>query len=307
MSSIISSTECSTWYAVYFTITVAVVAVNLLSIILFVKNSNLRSRAMYLVINLTVADMFVGGIATVVTVFHFLLTGCEIGKEIEPENLAAQERQSFLVLVMIDLWLSLTSVTGIAVISLDRMHATFRPFRHRNTKKWAYGVTIASVWILTVMMLIPYPLIYLYGNLQQQWQLLFPLFLSLSYCFLCLVVICVSYTSIALKFWCATRPPSHGAVNRQRKLTVTLFIMTIVSLLLWLPHVVFTFVPSISVIHRFSFLIYLRLRLSLSLLHHTNSLVNPIIYTIRMPTFRRALLILFKRRQRQNVVILHAF
>ena len=74
----ISSTECSTWFAVYLTITVAIVAVNLLSIILFVKNSNLRTLAMYLVINLTVADMFVGGIATVFIVFHFLFNGCEM-------------------------------------------------------------------------------------------------------------------------------------------------------------------------------------------------------------------------------------
>ena len=48
---------------------------NLLSIVLFVKNSNLRTRAMYLVITLTVPDMFVGGIATVFIVFHFLPNG----------------------------------------------------------------------------------------------------------------------------------------------------------------------------------------------------------------------------------------
>ena len=186
------------------------------------------------------------------------------------------------------------------------MHATFRPFRHRNSKIWACGVTIAGVWILTAMILIPLPLISLYGNLHQQWQLLFPFYLWRSYCFLCLIVICVSYTSIALKFWCGTRPPSHGAANRQRKLTVTLFIMTIVSLLLWLPYVVYTFVPY-SVLDRLSFLTYLRLRLSFSLLYCTNSLVNPIIYTIRMPAFRRALLILFKRRERENAVLpLHA-
>ena len=64
ISMTISSAECSTWYAVFLTIAVAVVAVNLLSIILFVKNSNLRTRAMYLVINLTVVDMFVGGSVT---------------------------------------------------------------------------------------------------------------------------------------------------------------------------------------------------------------------------------------------------
>ena len=114
----------------------------------------------------------------------------------------------------------------------------------------------------------------------------FLLYFRLSYCCLCLFVICVSYTSVALKFWCGTRPPFHGAANRQRKLTVTLFIMTIVSLLLWLPYVVYTFVPY-SVLDRLSFLTYLRLRLSFSLLYRTNSLVNPIIYTIRMPAFRR--------------------
>ena len=207
---------------------------------------------------------------------------------------------------MAELWFSLTSVAGIAVISLERMHATFRPFRHHNIKKWAVGVTIASVWILTAMILIPYPLISRYGDLHQQWQLLFFYYLWLSYCCLCLFVICVSYTSIALKFWCGTRPPSHGAANRQRKLTVTLFIMTLVSLLLWLPYVVYTFVLRSGLV-RFSPLAHFRLRLSFSLLYHTNSLVNPIIYTIRMPEFRRALLVLFKRRRRQNVVIpLHA-
>ena len=297
----ISSAECSTWYAVSLTITVAVVAVNLLSIVLFIKNSNLRTRAMYLVINLTVADMFVGGSATFFVVFHFLLYGCEVGNLF---FIFIVEREYkwppiLLVLAMTEVWLSLTSSTG---ISLDRMHATFRPFRHRNIKTWVYGVAIAGVWILTAMIVIPLPLIRLYLNVQQQWQLLYFVYLLRSYCFLCLFVICVSYTSIALKFWCRTRPPSHGAANRQRKLTVTLFIMTIVSLLLWLPFVVYTFVLG-SVVVRFSFLTRLRWRLSFSLLYITNSLVNPIIYTIRMPEFRRALLILFKRRQRRNAAI----
>ena len=165
-----SSTECSTWNAVFLTITVAVVIVNLISIIIFVKNSYLRTRSMYLLINLTVADMFVGGIATFFVLFHFLLYGCEIGSKFRfrsEQILAAQKWQYFCVLVMIDVWVRLTSVTGIAVISLDRMHATFRPFRHRNIKKWAYGVTIAGLWILTAMTVIPFPLRSLYGNLQQ--------------------------------------------------------------------------------------------------------------------------------------------
>ena len=271
----LSSAECSIWYSVFLIINVAVVAVNLLSIVLFIKNSTLRTRSMYLVINLTVADMFVGGTATFAIALLFLLYGCEVGNLFFIFIVERDWPPILFVLTVTEVWLPFTSVAGIAVISLDRMHATFRPFRHRNMKKWAYGVTIAGVWILTAMMLIPFPLTRFYWNLNQQWQLLFPLYLWRSYCFLCLAVICVSYTSIALKFWCGTRPPSHGAANRQRKLTVTLFIMTIVSLLLWLPYVVYTCVP-FSVLDRFSFLTYLRLRLFFSLLYHTNRLLIPL-------------------------------
>ena len=56
-----SSSECITWFSVFFTVCVAIVTVNLISIILFIKNRSLRTRAMYLVINLTIADMFVRG------------------------------------------------------------------------------------------------------------------------------------------------------------------------------------------------------------------------------------------------------
>ena len=181
----LSSAECSTWYAVSLTIFVAVVAVNLLSIILYIKNSNLRTRAMYLVINLTVADMFVGGSATFYVVFRFPLYGCEV------KNVFLIWPELPPIFTVTGLWFPLTSVTGIVAISLDRMHATFRPFRHRNIKKWAYGVTIAGVWILTAMILIPLPLISLYGNLHEQWQLLFPfvlqviILLPLPFCYLC--------------------------------------------------------------------------------------------------------------------------
>ena len=114
---------------------------------------------MYLVINLTVVDMFVGGSSTFAIVLLVLLYGCEAEKIY---LLWPKWSPVLFVLAMKDVWLPLPSVAGIAVISLERMHATFRPFRHRNIQKWAYGVIIAGVWILTAMTLIPYPLTSLY-------------------------------------------------------------------------------------------------------------------------------------------------
>ena len=51
----------------------------------------------------------------------------------------------------------------------------------------------------------------------------------------------------------------------------------------------------------------LRLNLALIVLSNANSLVNPILYAIRMREFRRALLSLFRRQQNQMIgnIILH--
>ena len=65
LSTMLSTSECINWFAAFLTVSVAIVTVNLLWIILFIKNSNLRTRGMYLVINLTTADLLVGGLSTI--------------------------------------------------------------------------------------------------------------------------------------------------------------------------------------------------------------------------------------------------
>ena len=283
-----SSSECITWLALFITISITIVTVNLLSIVLFITNRSLRTRAMYLVINLTIADMFVGGFSS----FYLdllLLLECDIWEIHLTLGLT-------IIIEFLCMWFPLTSLTNIAVISLERMHATIRPFRHRLIKKWVYGVTIAGVWVSAAMVSTAVLIleVYVYGKEF--------LYLLQSYCFLCLLVICVSYSSIVVKFLCGAHPQHHGAVRRQGKLTVTLFIMTIVSLLMWLPHAVVIFLPSSKFL---SFQESSRLNYSLNSLVLMNSLVNPIVYTIRIPEFRKALLVLFKRQQRQNADVIH--
>ena len=207
------------------------------------------------------------------------------------------------IIFFLHVWFPLTSLTNIAEISLDRMPATIRPFRYRLIKKWVYGVTIAGVWVLAAMVSTA-GLILL--SCRKEWS--HSVYLWQSYCFLCLFVICVSYSSTAVKFLCGTHPQRHGAADRQRKLTVTLFIMTIISLLMFLPSAVFNFFYQIGIIKFLSFQELVRLEFSVFILYLINSLVNPIVYTIRMPQFRKALLLLFKRQRRQNArdIPLHA-
>ena len=127
-----------------------------------------------------------------------------------------------------------------------------------------------------------------------------------SHCCLCLIVTFVSYTSILFKFRFGDHPQRHcAAALRQRKLTVTLFITTLVSLLLWLPYSIFLFVEWSTniILNSLSDPERIRWLFSLNSLCCANSLVNPILYTIKMPDYKKALLSLFRRPQRANVAI----
>ena len=284
-----SSSECIIWFAALLAVAVAIVTVNLLSIILFIKNSNLRTRGMYLVINLTVVDILVGGLSTL----NLLLINTYIGCKTVILRLPWE---GHILLQCVFLWFPLISLTNITVISLERMHATFRPFSHRVIKKWVYGVTISMVWVLAGMISTAILMLQLFDKEWSHNQ-----FLWQSYCLLCLSIICACYASIIVKICCGARPQHHGAARRQRKLTVTLLIMTIVSLLLWLPYAVVTFIyHTTDSIRSLSYTKIMRLNMYLLLLFYTNSFVNPVVYTIRMPEYRKALLLLFTRRQRQN-------
>ena len=287
---VFSSSECIIWLTVFTAEFVAIVTVNLLAIILFIKNRNLRTRCIYLVISLTVADMLVGVLSVGYVQFDFL-QGCRLIKL----NLS---REVGFSLSRFSLFFPFVSLTNIAVISLERFHATFRPFRHRLIKSWVYVVAITAVWVfpLIVSVIWGVELLSLIG---------YHLYIIESYCLLCLIVTFVSYTSILFKFRFGAHPQRHcAAVLRQRKLTVTLFITTLVSLLLWLPFNIYLLVDwSTDILNSLSFKERFDLSYSLRFLFYANSLVNPILYTIRMPDFKKALLSLFRRHQRENVAI----
>ena len=124
-----------------------------------------------------------------------------------------------------------------------------------------------------------------------------------TYIPICLVIICVSYTSIVVKVRCGAQPQHYGAASRERKLTMTLLIVTVVSLLLYLPFVVtlLTDLTSKSDIFRsLSPSVRFHLYRAILVLFYSNSLVNPILYAIRIPEYRSAFLALFRKRPQQQ-------
>ena len=289
---IISFSECVIFFTVFITECVAIVTVNLLCIILFIKNKSLRTRSMYLVMSLTVADLLVGSLSGSVNLFYGQNCYCPFVKFYS---------LSWEVIIAIDFLIylfPLVSVTNIAVISLERFHATFRPFRHRLIKRWVYVVAIAVIWVFSIITSVIIGI--------ERFLMTHHLYLLESQCCLCLMATFVSYTSILFKFRFGAHPQRHcAAALRQRKLTVTLFITTLLSLLLWLPFTIFLFVglSDADIFNSLSTREFFRLVCLLNFLHYANSLVNPILYTVRMPDFKKALLSLFRRHQRENVAI----
>lgn len=295
---IFSTTECITWLAISLTETVAIVTLNLATIIVFIRNRSLRKRSMYLVINLAVVDMFCGGFSRFMDSFY---TGayCNFWKyEVTPYGVWNNVITSILSLF------PLTSQINIAAISVERMHATFRPFRHHVMKQWVYALIVTVIWIIGVLLSGIY---YVDRGIYLARIRFYPYTFALV-SLVCLFVICVCHLSIAVKMSgrCGARPQHHSATNRERKLTETLCIMTSLSLLLRMPNAILSLLhAAIDVFSSLSPLTAGRLIRTLVVLMYANSLINPIIYAIRIPEFKRDLVSLFscRRQQRRSQVI----
>jgi len=189
------------------------------------------------------------------------------------------------------------SLINITIIALERAHATFFPFKHRVLKKWVYRLIIAVVWVTAGVVTVAYTL------LAQFNKVYYSIYLYVTFILICLLTICVSYTSIVIKLRCGAQPQHHGATSRERKLTMTLLIVTGVSLLVHLPRVMVYYVLLISkfeIMASLSFSVFYHLDTALLVLFYSNSLVNPILYAIRMPEYRSALLAIFSKGPQQQ-------
>ena len=282
-----SSPECITWMVVGLTESVAIITLNSLTVIAFCRDRNLRKRSTYLVINLAVADMISGGTCTL-DLFYYVGVICNFWRY----NILSW----YQILQVLHFWFPIVSLTNMTVISLERLNATFWPFRHRTIKKSVYWVLIIAIWLTAL--LIPCALIinYHYAHKQNYFFYAWGSFASI-----CLLVICVSYVFIFVKLRFGNQPRHHGAANRERKLTVTLFTVTSLSLLLWLPYVITSSLYfATDIFSSLSEIAHFRLQGGSIVLLYANSFLNPILYSMRIPDFRRALKILCRQRPQQH-------
>ncbi|XP_067054603.1 substance-K receptor-like [Acropora muricata] len=282
-----SPNECIGWFVVLAIVGVAATTFNVLTVIVYLLEQRLRKRTMYLVISLAVADMCAGGISLAIEVS---MSGFSCGLwKIDPPPKGVWRT----ILIGGPFVFPMASVINLAAISLERTHATFRPFQHRLLKKWVFGAAVAAVWIFAVLSA-SYICLDLLFTLSGPGEF----YSYLSILSFCVFVIAVSYVSIVGKMLCGTQPQHQRAVSRERKLTKTLFTVTVASLTLILPYVIgFFLIFSKQPFYALSCQT-LHLYFPLISLAFVNSMVNPILYALRIPEFKRALVSFLSFRSR---------
>ena len=137
MSSWLPDSDCIPWLAVLMLECLAIVILNIITIIVFVKQRQLRRQNTYLIIHLTIVDLLVGVVSGPL----------QIDTKLYP--MLRNTIGPFILTCCTSCIFSFTSLVNLVFVSLERLHATFRPFKHRFVKKWIYGVIITVIWLTT--------------------------------------------------------------------------------------------------------------------------------------------------------------
>ena len=274
--------HCIPWIVVFITECLAIVILNIITIIVFVKQRALQGRSTYLIIHLAVVDLLVGAFSGPLRIENRIALFCNLWKyDWETQWLNHTRGVLFIFPV--------ASLLNLAAISLERAHATVCPFRYRHANRRVYVVIIAGIWLLAIGLTLTEQIFYLY---------LIPVDkVYFSYFFAALFVIFLSYLCIFVKVRCNRHPQHHNAAGqREGRLTYTLFLVTMGSLLTCLPVMIYQGLVSFNndffskVTGKVSF----HVDIMMQTLFLSNSVINPIIYAQRIPELRAGVSQLFQ-------------
>ena len=259
----------STWLKVLLSEFIVIVLINAFTSVAFARNRHLRKRTTYLIINLTVADLLVGAVTGPLLIF---------GPGYDGRN--SFSWQECIILTSAHIF-PLASEANLSLISLERLHATLFPFRHCSIEKWFYFKVIIGSWMITLLLSFMMSVLYKLDLVLVEYALS-------CYTFLTLLIITISYVIIIIKVK-SNPPPQHfSAVASERKLSVTLIIVTVLSFLIILPISIWMVVKTNDLFSQTSSIADIQTSETLLLLYFANSIVNPLIYAIRMKEFRKA-------------------
>ena len=247
---------------------------NAFTIFVFWNQRNYLKRASSLLINLAVADFLVGARELIDTLANY--------------NDRMMFAQGDVPSIFSAILFSSVSVFSLLVISLERACAVIWPFHHRVASIRIYVRSILMVWLAGFCVAILNGLA-VYGIVRHMTSF------SFTSCalFICLCLVLATYMTIRTRL--RSTPPVGAAETQNRKLvehniklSKTLFIVIGLSFGLWLPALAVYTIKGIC--HDcVTGTLYAHALSIATVLHFANSLVNPIVYSYRLPMFKAAL------------------
>ncbi|XP_068703690.1 histamine H2 receptor-like isoform X2 [Montipora foliosa] len=285
VSSLLASSDCIPWIVVLISECVAIVVLNLITIAVFMTQRQMQRRGTYiLILNLTMTDLLAGVISGSLQIERIGEQCNSWEYTFDVSSWADLIKFAFLHIF------SFASLANLAVISVERVHATYRPSRHLFMNRRVYYATIAIIWLIAIIReALQIALIKMPFQDRGKIPLVINSALYIAYYLLVLLVVCICYTSIFIKVRFGRRMNrlDNGVVMRERKLSAILFAVTVASLITLLPVITYICLrlfhpdfPSPKSPVNF------HLRMFVLTCFISNSLVNPIIYAMRMQGFR---------------------
>ena len=278
-SYVLSETEeYRIWFASYVTAIVFIVLLNAFTLATFASNHQLRKHSTYLIINLTVADLLFGTAEGLLSILEPAILERYLPCSTE-EWFSWQE----LMLLTLYFLFPVASLVYILLISLERLHATIYPFKHCLIGGKVYFRIIAFSWLLAFLLAFVFAFLFLCLSF------VFP-YVYASFAFITLLILAVSYIRIILN----VKKHPHSAQNfgsllsEERKLSLTLFIMTVASFLTILPAVFWDATIDHLSLDQVSPTIAYRISYTFDALYLFSPILNPLIYAVRMQEFRKA-------------------
>ena len=260
------------WFAVFLTEFIVTIIINVFTLIVFARSRHLRRRNTYLIMNLTVADLFIGAVAGPETVWF-----------IKTEKISTHGFRTLHTIIADMCWIA--SLGNLALISLERLHTTLYPFRHCLVGKRTYYKIIIFSWLGALILACVSHIIRM-NDVPPADR-----YTCIIYVFLTLAVLTISYVIIISKLIRKAHVQQLGSVmSAERKLSVTLFIVSAASTLTLLPWAIIMCILISS--DRYLWVEFTPRKIA-STFYLLNSILNPVIYAIRFSEFRRALKELF--------------
>ena len=258
------------WCSAFAVVSFFIVVGNVLAILVFALNKNLRKKSFLLVINMACADLMLGALS--LPLFIYQLGG---DFELWPKQWNFSWNLFYRI---IDTVCAQSSIITAAFIAIERFYATGWPLKHRSiARRRAYYMLIFLTWLLSIALSAAI-IGFLYKSVGVA------VVIWVSYASILTLTICGCYIGIWTKFTQGRKGirGENSGTSQNKRSTKTLLLITAIALLSWLPLIITNTVSVYIPVDK-------HIVLTVNFLNFCNSFANPVLYSLRIPEFRKAL------------------